>query len=211
MISCYQKFHIHLETHCNSFCSAPWLFQSNMRQKAVNSRCLYSLVKWTSCANSRFVSWGNPQTWQCHAGPSSSYCVCRSYWPDTECRVWPWTMYSSWSIPLAMPKKGAAELTRWIPWAANLGGLHRCHHDRKGQQQTQAGLTLPLLREVVEEPLASSKVYIIPYIHYGITGDPLQMPPACSWANLLVKIRHSPKGQFWQLPTHGGFSTLMSV
>lgn len=36
-------------------------------------------------------------------------------------------------------------------------GLHRNHHVRKGQQQTQASLTLPLLRGVVEEPLASSK------------------------------------------------------
>lgn len=37
-------------------------------------------------------------------------------------------------------------------------GWKPCPHVRKGQQQTQAGLTLPLLRGVVEEPLASSRV-----------------------------------------------------
>lgn len=87
--------------------------------------------------------------------------VFRSYSPDTEHRVWPWTMgrqYSSWIIPLAIPKKGEADLTRGIPWAGNPLGFCRSNHDRKSQQQTQAGLTLPLLREVVEEPLASSKV-----------------------------------------------------
>lgn len=111
------KFHIHLEIHCNIFCSAPCLFQRNMRQKAVKPRCHYSLIKWTSLTNSGFASWGNPLAWQCHAGLSSSYRVCRSHLPDTEHRAWPWTMgsqYSSWSIPLAIPVKGEADLTRWI-------------------------------------------------------------------------------------------------
>lgn len=117
--------------------------------------------KGASRANSRLASWGNPLAWQCHAGPSSSYSVCRSHLPDTESRVWPWTMgsqCSSWSIPLAVPTKGEADLTRWTPWAGNPVGWHRSHHIRKGQQQTQAGLTLPLLRGDVEEPLASSRV-----------------------------------------------------
>lgn len=131
-----------------------------MRQKAVKPRCQYSLLKRASCASSRFTFWGNPLAWQCCAGPSGGYGVCRSRSPDTGHRMWPWTVgsqRSSWSIPLAIPKKGEADLTRWIPWAGNPVGLHRSHHVRKGQQQTQASLTLPLLRGVVEEPLASSK------------------------------------------------------
>lgn len=34
MTSCYQKFHIYLEIHSNSFCNACCLFQRFLRQKA---------------------------------------------------------------------------------------------------------------------------------------------------------------------------------
>lgn len=117
MTSCCQKFHIHLEIHCNIFCIAPCLFQRNMRQKAVKPKCHYSPIKWASLTNSRFASSGNPLAWQCHAEPSSSYRVCRSHLPDTEDRAWPSTtdsQYSLWSIPLVILVKGEADLTRWI-------------------------------------------------------------------------------------------------